>query len=322
MSKKGKYDSPWKATLQGIKDRNRTEGEAVQLPDTFDLSDKTVFITGASAGLGWATAVRCAAAGCKLIIANRSGFPEKVNELQEITGNSQISGYKVDLSDLDQVRDLPARLAADGISIDILISNAAMVPLKARKTRQGLEEMFVVNYLAPFYMIRELIAQQVLVESGKVIIVSSESHRNAQDIDWASFGTFEPYSMKQTVGRYGYFKLFLTAFAKELSRRTGHPVRSLCPGPVNSSIAREAPGWMQPLLKMAFSLFFRSPEKASDPVMYFVSEDSAEKAFDYLFLMRRKEIDEKAIDEANGQRLWKESEALLTSLDYPLTPMK
>jgi NAD(P)-dependent dehydrogenase (short-subunit alcohol dehydrogenase family) len=320
MTKKGKYDSPWKATLQGIKDRNKKEGEAVSLPATIDLADKTVLITGASSGLGWATAVRCAKAGARLYMVNRSGFPEKIEELKRLSGNDKISGYQVDLSDLDQVSALPGKIKADNLQIDFLISNAAMVPLKSRQTKQGLEEMFAVNYLAPFYLIRELVAQGLVKKEGRIIIVSSESHRNASDFEWDKFGKYEAYAMNQTVSRYGYYKLFLTTFARELSRRTPLPVRSLCPGPVNSNIAREAPAWMQPLLKMSFSLFFRSPEKASDPVIYFVTEAMDTKDFDYLFLMRKKEIDEKAASTQNGTTLWNASEELISSLGYPLTP--
>ena len=130
-----------------------------------------------------------------------------------------------------------------------------------------------------------------------------------------------PKAMNETVARYGYFKLFLTTFANELSRRIAKngasiPVRVLCPGPVNSNIAREAPGWMQPILKAVFSVFFRSPEKASDPIMFFLSEKERTNPIDYLFLMQEKPMDEKAINEENGKLLWQKSEALIASLGY------
>ena len=67
----------------------------------------------------------------------------------------------------------------DELTIDILISNAAMVPLKSRKTPQGLEETFMVNYLAPFYFINQFLDRNILKkENSRIIIVSSESHRN------------------------------------------------------------------------------------------------------------------------------------------------
>ena len=73
---------------------------------------------------------------------------------------------------------------------------------------------------------------------------------------------------------------------------------------------------MHPILKAAFSVFFRSPEKASDPIMYFLSEKERTNPIDYLFLMQEKPMDEKAINEDNGKLLWQKSEALIASLGY------
>ena len=73
---------------------------------------------------------------------------------------------------------------------------------------------------------------------------------------------------------YGYYKLLLTTLVNELARRlndgseTKKSVLSLCPGPVNSNIAREAPVVFKPLLKLVFSIFFKSPRKAAEPVVY------------------------------------------------------
>jgi hypothetical protein len=92
-------------------------------------------------------------------------------------------------------------------------------------------------------------------------------------------------------------------------------VFSLCPGPVNSSIAREAPGVFQPVMKLVFAMFFKSPEKAAEPVLYLACSKRQEgKPFDYLFRMTRKPIDELAEDEANGKKLWEMSENLIKSV--------
>jgi hypothetical protein len=110
----------------------------------------------------------------------------------------------------------------------------------------------------------------------------------------------------------------MTTFSQELSRRLNpnqHPeysVFAMCPGPVNSNIAREAPAAFQPLLKLVFKLFFRSPEEASEPVIYLTaSKDVEGKETDYLFLMSRKDVDEKAADPDNGSKLWKMTDELL-----------
>ncbi len=118
--------------------------------------------------------------------------------------------------------------------------------------------------------------------------------------------------------RYGYYKLLLTTFAQELGRRLNSDgqgnfsIFTLCPGPINSNIAREAPKWVQPAMKLVFKLFFNSPEKAAEPVVYLAASKSLEgKPSDYLFLMSRKEVDEKASDRKNGLKLWDMTEELI-----------
>lgn len=311
MKNKGSYDSPWRATLKGITDLYNKKADDVKLPDRIDLKGKTILITGSSAGLGFASAKRIAEAGAKVIMAVRSGIPEKGEQIKNLSGNSNVEMYHIDLLDFESIIQFLINLEKDEIKIDILISNAAMVPLKSRKTPQGLEEMFMVNYLAPFYLINQLIRRGVLhTNRSKIIIVSSESHRNPKEFEWDKFGKYVDYGINETVSRYGYYKLLLTTFANELSRRLSSenkqiPIRILCPGPVNSNIAREAPKLMQPLLKLVFSIFFKSPEKASDPILYFASATNDEsKPIDYLFLMQQKEMDEKALDDENGKKLW------------------
>lgn len=328
MKRKGKYNSPFQATIQGIRDLYRKREDVVALPDPLDMKGRRVLITGASSGLGFATAKRMANAGAELILATRSGIPEKGEAIIAETGNRNVRMLHVDLSDFNSIDGLVDQLRTGGIAVDLVVSNAAMVPLKSRQTPQGLDEMFMVNYLAPFYLINRILESGILEPSAEgrpgIIIVSSESHRNPEGFDWANFGKYTPYGIKETVAKYGEYKLFLTTFANELARRLetrgNHiPVRSLCPGPVNSNIGREAPGWMQPLLKLSFSLFFKSPKKASDPVLYFATE-TPEKHIPirYLFLMQEKEMDDKSTDPANGQKLWEKSEEIISGLGYRL----
>ena len=89
----------------------------------------------------------------------------------------------------------------------------------------------------------------------------------------------------------------------------------LCPGPVNSNIAREAPAVFRPLMKLIFSMFFKAPVKAAVPVIYLAaSKDIQGKPLDYLFKMSRKDIDPKAMDPENGKRLWEKSEMILSEI--------
>ena len=319
---KQRYSNAFTATLSGITDLFRKQKNVVSLSDKERLDGKNILITGASSGLGFEAAVQLAKRGAHIWMACRSGIPEKGEQVKKRSGSNHVEMMPVDLSDLDSIVALVNKLKAASVKLDILVDNAGMVPNKSRKTKQGLEEMFVVNYLSKYFLTRLLLDHNLFNNPDKniprLIYVVSESHRNPGAFDWDNFGAYKVYSMGKTVEYYGYYKLLLATFANELSRKINSPdqvnysVFALCPGPVNSNIAREAPAIFKPLLKAVFKIFFRSPEVAVQPVVYFAASSEVKgKAIDYLFLMGRKDMDAKAMDEENGQRLWQLSETLL-----------
>ena len=321
--KQGRYNSAFAATLAGIMDLFRKQKNAVVLRDDELISGKNVLITGASSGLGLEAAVQLAGRGAHVWMVCRSGIPEKGEYVKKVSGNTHVHMLHADLSDLDSIQHLVEQLRTFGVKLDMVIENAAVVPAKSRKTRQGLEEMFVVNFLSKYLFIRLLLQHDLFQTHDnipRIIFVSSESHRNPKGFDWEGFGKYKSYSMGKTVELYGYYKLLMTTFANELSRRLNpggqmrYAIFALCPGPINSNIAREAPAVFKPLLKLIFGIFFRSPRVAVKPVAYFAcSAEVGTQPIDYLFLMSRKEMDEKSVDSENGQRLWELSEELLAT---------
>jgi NAD(P)-dependent dehydrogenase (short-subunit alcohol dehydrogenase family) len=353
--KQNKYTNPAMATFTGIRDLFRRKNSILTLKDEERLDGKRVLVTGASSGLGFAIAVRLAERGAHVIMACRSGIPEKGEEVrrrlrdqgikgpggQETRGEEEkgrggekekgrreeikVDMVKVDFTDFDSVRRMVKEVKERFGTIDMYVCNAAVVVKQARKTKYGLDEMFQVNYLSKFYTANLLISEGIIKsENGgtpRIIFVASESHRNAAFFEWDKFGKFVPYGPGKTVGYYGYNKLLLVTYVNELSRRinpdgkVNYSVFALCPGPVNSNIAREAPALFMPLLKLVFGIFFRHPMKASDPVIYLACAKEQEgRNLDYLFLMNRKEMDDKAIDPENGKMLWEKSEELVGSL--------
>ncbi len=326
-NKQEKYKDPFRATLTGIMDLFKKQVPVGTISDSDRLDGKTVVVDGASSGLGFAVAIEVASRGAKTVMVCRSGIPSKGEEVKRLSGNPDVHMLQVDFSDLRSIEKVCLELKSGFAPIDVLISNAGVVPNKSRKTPQGLEEMFVVNYFSKFCYVTSLIENgsfgklslegQHGMNIPRIIFVSSESHRNPSMIKWDDFGRFTPYSIKQAMEHYGHNKLLLTTFAVELSRRlnpNSHnacSVFALCPGPVNSNIARESPKIFQPLLRLVFRMFFRSPKDASAPVIYFsVSKDVEGKSFDYLFLMNRKDVDSKALNFDNGKKLWEMSSAL------------
>jgi NAD(P)-dependent dehydrogenase (short-subunit alcohol dehydrogenase family) len=320
-SKQSHYKSPVKATITGIRDLFKKHIPAGELKDSDRLDGKRVVITGSSSGLGFATAIEMAKRGAEVVMAVRSGIPDKGEKVKKLSGSDKISMLFVDLSDINSIMNFANELKEKYDKIDILICNAAIVPKKSRKTPQGFEQMFMVNYFAKFLLVNKLLDLDIFNRSAgqvpRIIFVSSESHRNPKSFDIDGFGEYKDFKIGKVMELYGHYKLLMTTFAFELSKRlnpgdkTDYSVFALCPGPVNSNIAREAPKVFQPLLKLTFSLFFRSPKRACEPILYLAtSKDVEGKTSDYLFLMSRKEMDPKAKVPAHGKELWDKSEDL------------
>ena len=86
----GNYDSPFSATLKGISDLFKKQIKAGDLTSSDRLEGKTIMVTGASSGLGYATALDLAKRGARVIMACRSGIPEKGRQIEKITGSEKI----------------------------------------------------------------------------------------------------------------------------------------------------------------------------------------------------------------------------------------
>jgi NAD(P)-dependent dehydrogenase (short-subunit alcohol dehydrogenase family) len=324
-SGKKKYNSPLAATLTGIRDLFRQPADQVSLDGLPSLDGKKVLVTGASSGLGLAASVELARRGAHVIMAVRSGIPAKGELVKRKSGSDKVDMIPLDLANISSLPAFAAQLEQGFGMPDVIICNAAMVAKQARPVKEGLDEMFVVNYFAKFLLINELIKRERLgrtdAQIPRIVFVASESHRNPSQIDWDGFGVYKPYGIKESVAMYGYYKLLLLTMVNELSRRLNPgpkaacSVFALCPGPVNSNIAREAPRIFQPLLKLVFGIFFRSPQKACQPVIYLAASPALEGlAGKYMFLMKFKDMDEKAVDPENGRRLWELSEELLEKI--------
>lgn len=320
------YRSTSGSLLGAVKQRFGRKRRIGTLTEGERIDGKTVLITGASSGLGFATAVRLAELGGRVIMAVRSGIPEKGEAVKAKSGASTVEMRRVDLSDLVSIRSLAEGLRDDGVKLDLLILNAATVPAHSRQTKQGLEEMFVVNYLSSFYLTNLLLQYDVVVKGGgaRIVFVASEAHRSSPPIDWKKFGVYEEYGMKRSVPLYGYYKHMLLSFAWELSRRmqaeeTGIAVHALCPGPVNSRLAREAPWFAQWLLAAIFALFFKAPAQACEPVVYLACARSLRgRTGVYLHLMEEKQIQAAAAEPTHAQQLWQASRCLLGKLGHDI----
>jgi NAD(P)-dependent dehydrogenase (short-subunit alcohol dehydrogenase family) len=137
----------------------------------FDLSDKTVLITGATDGLGRALAREVLDAGATVLVHGRSD--ERIAAtVEELRGGDRVRAYRADLASLAEVHGLADALLRDeAAGIDVLVNNAGIgARTEGREARElsvdGHELRFAVNFLAGFALterIREPLAPERIV---------------------------------------------------------------------------------------------------------------------------------------------------------------
>jgi len=322
---KGRFDNPVVASLAGFYDRFRKQELKPRFKETDNFNGKTVLITGANSGLGFALAVQAAKRGAKVIMACRSQIPEAGEKVKKLSGSDNVEMRYIDMSKIDVIHQFVDKLIEDKITLDVTFLNAASAASRSRITESGQDELFLVNYFSNFIFANLLLSKGIIQPNAKkqprLIFISSDSHRGASKIDYNEFGLYFDYGVSKAISNYSYFKLVLNTFATELSRRINKDevtlqINCICPGPVNTNIIREVPFPIRVILRGIFSVIFRSPAKAAPPVIYMAtSDDFKGKTNQYLHMFIPKRMDEKVYDEKEGKKLWEESEKLWKQLD-------
>jgi len=322
----GRFKSPVGASLAGVRDFFARQKLASRLSDQDRADGKTVMITGANSGLGFALTVDFAKRGARVIMACRSQIPEAGERAKKLSGSEDIHMRYLDLSKIGAIHEFVQSLTNDGELIDICILNAAVALPGPRKTETGQDEFFQVNYLSNVTLTLLLIKHSILPlkkESplSRLIFVSSDSHQGASHIDYDEFGRYFEYGVSKAISNYSYFKLVLNTYATELSRRVNRgqvrlSIHAICPGPVHSNIVKYAPWLLRTILNGIFWVVFRSPAKAALPVVYMgLSPDFEGSTNEYLHMFNPKKMDPKVYEPGEGVKLWDRSMQLLEEID-------
>jgi short-subunit dehydrogenase len=182
-------------------------------------------VTGASSGIGKATALALAEAGIDLALVSRSlsKLEAVANEVRDL--GVKVKTYTVDLAKTNQVKDQIAAIADDFGAIDILINNAGMGYTKslAQTPLTDWQQVLDLNLTSVFQCIQGILPQMRDRARGTIVNVASIAAYNAFP-DW---------------GAYSVSKAALVALSKTLAveeRANGIRVVVISPGAVNTAI--------------------------------------------------------------------------------------
>jgi len=279
--------------------------------------DRIILVTGATSGIGLATAEDLAARGWHVLGVGRSRerWAAADAEIRSSCPDARLTWFEADLSALKSVDRLADEVTeflgkSAGGRLDVLLNNAGCVRDWYTATEDGYEMQFAVNYLAGYRLTRRLLPCLEKSAVARVLTVSSASHRGAR-IHWNDLMNRKRYSCLQA---YKQSKLCNVLFTAEWNRRnTGFLVRAYAvdPGLVDTAIGSKNTGGLVSWFWQLRRQHGLSPHQAAATIVWLCKMPPGWQTEDVYFRnCRPDQPSRSAMNEAYGRRLWALSEKL------------
>lgn len=202
-------------------------------------------VSGATSGIGEATALALAQQGADVIVVGRN--PQKgaatVNKIKTRTSNFSVKFMLADLSSQKDIRRLAEQFKSNYQRLDVLVNNAGGMFLSRQETIDGYEMTLALNHLAYFLLTNLLIEPLKASGMARIINVSSSAHWSCTEIKFDDLQFKKEYNGKKA---YAQSKLANILFTYEVNRRlhgSGITVNAVHPGAVITNFRRNN-GWI------------------------------------------------------------------------------
>ena len=276
-------------------------------------TDRIAIVTGASAGIGVATALGLARAGMRVVMTGRNPARTEAarRRVAEGSGNPAVTTALADFASLAEVRRLAGELLEAHPRIDALVNNAGLIAPRYQPSADGYELTFAVNHLAPFLLTNLLLDRLKASAPARIVTVASDAHRGAR-IDPARLAGQEDWSAYKA---YSRSKLCNILFTRELAARLGanSGVVAAClhPGVVATELGNRGGG----LISLGWRLgkpFMLSPERGAETSIFLATVPDPGR-FHGAYVVRKEVATPSpaARDDDLARRLWQESARLV-----------
>jgi NAD(P)-dependent dehydrogenase (short-subunit alcohol dehydrogenase family) len=265
------------------------------------MEGRVCLITGATSGIGKETALALAKMGATIVFTARDinkGI-EIRDQLRGQSKNEKIEVLECDLSSLQSVRDCCNKFRSKYAGLHVLVNNAGTWEKERKLSKDGIENTFAVNHLAPFLMTNLLLDIMKKSAPTRIVSVSSGLHGGTINFDDVEFKRGF-----KGMRAYRQSKLADMLFIRELARRlrgTGVTANCLMPGFVSTGLSRNSSA----IGRSFFKVFGSSPEKGAQTPIYLASSPSVEGISGECFSKKRVvRTSKESNDPVLAGRLW------------------
>jgi len=282
------------------------------------MAGRTCLVTGATSGIGKATATGLARLGADLVLVARD--PAKgqatVAEIQAATGNPRVDVLLADLSSQASVRRAAEEVKHTHDRLHVLVNNAGGYWATRHFTVDGLELTFALNHLA-YFLLTNLLLDLLQASAPARIVNVTSGAQAAGDIHFDDLQFARRYRGQPA---YNQSKLANVLFTYELARHlegSGVTVNCVHPGVVRTNFGRDDMGSLMRLLTPLVRPFMRTPEQGADTPVWLASSPEVEGVTGRYFTRRQdKRSSRRSYETELARRLWRVSEEL-TGLRQP-----
>lgn len=280
------------------------------------MQGKVCLITGASNGIGKATAIALSRLGASLVLLcrDRDRAENAMAEISLRSGNEDIDLLLADLGSLAQLREAAETFLGSGRPLHVLVNNAGALHMERGVTEDGIETTFAVNHLGHFLLTNMLMNRMRDSGLARIVNVSSEAHKFGYGDGRIAFDDLMGERSYSGWRAYGQSKLANILFTRELARRlkgSDITTNALHPGVVASQFGRNnRTGWT-PWFQALYRPFSRSNEKGADTVVWLSAAPEIEGVSGKYFKNRRvRSLAPQALIDEDAARLWRVSAEL------------
>jgi retinol dehydrogenase 12 len=277
------------------------------------MTGKVCMVTGATSGLGLATARQLAERGATVVVVGRNAAraSSAAQEVARAGPHAPVAWLAADFAVQGQVRELAAEVIRRYPYLNVLVNNAGTICRHRKVTPEGVELTLAVNHLAPFLLTNLLLESLEAGAPARVVNVASAAHERAR-LDLA-----DPAMRRRHLPfrAYAASKLANVLFTYELARRlesTGVTANAVDPGLVrtglgrNNGLARDLAWRLTHLRYRSLSL---SPDQGADSIVFLASSPTLLSVNgEYFSRWERSQSSPSSRDIATAQRLWALSE--------------
>ena len=214
------------------------------------MKTKTVLVTGATGGIGLATAKDLAERGYDVILHGRSEgkIASAIDTVRREVPDARLQPVMADLSVQEDIRRMAAEVRDLAPSLDVLVNNAGVWNSKQEFTAEGVEKTFAVNHLGYFLLSHLLLPSLYAAPQSRIICVASDSHKQIPGMFFDNLNLDGNYHGLRS---YAQSKLANVLFCYEFDRRRPNDdypaIFAVQPGLVQTDIGLKGNTWLHRL---------------------------------------------------------------------------